>query len=508
MGSLWRSSSLFAGTTVISRLFGLVRDCLIAALFGASAGTDAFWVAFKIPNFLRRLFAEGSFSQAFIPTLTDYRCHASKETLQHFICSVSGVLGGSLLVITLIAVIFSPELVHAFAPGFGVDELRYSLAVSLLRITFPYIVFIALTAFVAAILNSYGRFGWAAFSPVWLNLSLIVGALWGASRFGIQALAWSVLIAGVIQLVALLPALHRLNLLHWPRFHWHHPGVKQVLLLMGPTLIGSSVSQINLLIDNLLASWLQVGSISWLYYADRLSQFPLGVFGVAIGTVLLPRLSQQHVEHDPSAFSGSMHWGIRFIVLLGTPASIGLALLAKPLFITLLHYGNFTEHDVTMSSHALIALAFGLTPFMLIKVLTAAFYATKNTKTPMRIALFVMAFNTGLSLLLLKSMAHVGLALATSIAAWLNVSLLLIALKRVGIYQLDAGLGVFLFRILVANVVLGSFLMICQPPLIFWLQWPVWPRIYHLFFIIFLGATSYLATLWLLRFNWQEILRS
>ena len=379
MQSLWRSSSIFAGITVISRILGLVRDCLIAGLFGAGAGTDAFWIAFKIPNFLRRLFAEGSFSQAFVPTLAEYKT-GSTQALTSFIRSVSGILASILFLVTLGAIIFAPTLVHCFAPGFGMADPRYPLAVSMLRITFPYIFFIALTAFVAAILNSYGRFGWAAFSPVWLNLSFIVGAWFGAAYWGIQVLAWSVFIAGFIQLVALLPCLKGLSLLHWPSFNWRHPGVRRVLFLMGPTLIGSSVSQINLLIDNLLASWLQVGSISWLYYADRLSQFPLGVFGVAIGTVLLPRLSKLHVDEDRKAFVASMDWGIRLVLFLGLPASMGLGLLAKPLFITLLQYGHFTFRDVIMSSHALEALAIGLTAFMLVKVLTNGFYAKQKHK--------------------------------------------------------------------------------------------------------------------------------
>ena len=503
---LLRSTSVFSLMTLLSRVFGLWRDMVIAQYFGASAGTDAFWVAFKIPNFLRRLFAEGSFVQAFVPILTEYQ-QKSRAAMIDFIRYVAGNLALILLLLTGLSMLTAPWLITAFAPGFVSGGVRYIFAIDMLRITFPYIFFIALTAFVAAILNSYGRFASAAFAPVLLNVSLIVSAIYLAPHLqhGVMALAWGVFVAGIIQLLFLLPFLSRLGLLHWPKLGWRHSGVRRVLSLMLPTLLGSSANQINLLFNNILASLLTVGSVSWLYYADRLSQFPLGIFGVAIATVILPHLSQQYVNSDERRFSASVDWGLRLVLLVACPAALGLAMLATPLMLTLLQYGHFTANDAQMAAAALLAFAPGLAAFMLVKVLITGFYARQDTRTPVRISLWVIGCNIALSLLLLKPLAHVGLALATSLSAWLNVVLLLVNLWRMKIYRPQMGWWIFLARLLFANLVLWGLLFGLKQPLEHWLAWHWWQRLWHVLLLIGAGMLSYFVCLWLTGLRWREL---
>ncbi|MEE8286269.1 MAG: murein biosynthesis integral membrane protein MurJ, partial [Gammaproteobacteria bacterium] len=345
---------------MVSRVLGLVRDVIIAWVFGASQGnTDAFFVAFRLPNFLRRLFAEGAFSQAFVPILGEYKSQRSHQEVRELTAHVAGTLGAVLLAVTAVGVLAAPVLVMIFAPGFLADEEKFALTVQMVRITFPYILFVSLTAFAAGLLNTYGRFGVPAFTPVLLNLALIGAALLLAPLMAepITALAWGVLIAGLAQLAFQLPFLRRLGLLTMPRFSRAHQGVRRVVRLMMPAAFGASVAQINLLIDTLIASFLVTGSVSWLYYSDRLVEFPLGVFAIAMATVILPNLSQHHARESVESFSDTLDWGLRWVLVVATPSALGLILLADPILTTIFQHGEFSPRDVHMASLSLMAYA-------------------------------------------------------------------------------------------------------------------------------------------------------
>ena len=495
--NLIRSSGIFAGNTFLSRILGFARDMLIGALFGVSAGTDAFYVAFKIPNFMRRLFAEGAFSQSFVPILSEYETQKTSSEIKQFINAMFGVLAGVLLVVTVLAMLLSPWLVHVFAPGFKADTHQFHLAAEMLRITFPYLFFISLTAFAAAILNTHQVFGPPAFTPVLLNISLIAFALLGAHHFHapVMALAWGVFVAGVVQLLFQIPFLLKVKRMPRPTFSLQDPGVRRVLTLMLPALFGVSVSQINLLMDTVFASFLSVGSVSWLYYSSRLMNFPLGVFGVAIATVILPTLSKQHATQDDARYAATLDWAIRSILLISLPATLGLLILSGPLLSTLFHYGHFQLNDVLMSQASLITFAVGVPAFMLVKVLVSGFYSKQNMKTPVKIGAIAMISNILLNAMLMGPLAHAGLALATSISAVLNAGLLFYVLRRDNIYQAQPGWNVFILRLMFANFVMGGFLILVTPQLSAWLtlgwQW----RAAHLGFIVIAAALLYLGSL-------------
>ena len=491
--------------TMISRVFGLIRDVVIANFFGAGAGADAFFVAFKIPNYLRRLFAEGGFSQAFVPVLSEYKSRKSHEEIQVFINHVAGTLGLTLFVITLAGVIAAPILIMVFAPGFVSNGGRYDLAVSMLMITFPYILFISLTALAGGILNTWGRFGIPAFTPVLLNLSLIVCAIYLAPRLEepIMALAWGVLIAGVVQLLFQFPFLQRLKLLPRPIPNRHYEGVKRIIKLMLPALFAVSVTQINLMIAMWIASFLQTGSISWLYYSERLMEFPQGVFGVALATVILPDLARLYSEKSAEKFSQMLDWALRWVMLITIPATLGLMLLAGPLLATLFQYGEFTVRDVHMATQSLIAYAAGLSGFVLIKVFASGYFSRQDTKTPVKIGIVAMVSNIILSLLLVMQLAHAGLALATSLASFINAGLLFYFLYKRNVYQIQKGWGLFLCRMILACVMMSGALQYLVPPVSIWLQWDVFNRAVNLGQWIVLGVVIYTAVLWLsgLRFR-------
>lgn len=458
---LLRSSGLVGAMTMISRVLGLVRDMVIARYFGAGAGSDAFFVAFKIPNFLRRLFAEGAFAQAFVPVLSEYREKRDQSAVKGLVDAVAGSLGFVLLVITALAVLGSPAITAMFAPGFLDDPIRFGLASEMLRLTFPYLLLISLTAFAGGILNSYDKFAVPAVTPVLLNLSLIGAAILLAPTMSepIVALAWGVLIAGALQLLFQLPFLMKLGLMPRPRIDYKHEGVRTILKLMGPAIFGVSVSQINLLLDTVLASFLQTGSVSWLYYSDRLAELPLGVFAVAIGTVILPNLSRSHAAKSPERFARTLDWAVRAVLLIAIPAALALVLLAVPLLATLFHYGEVTDRDIMMSAQSLRAYSLGLVAFMLIKVLAPGFFARQDTKTPVRIGIIAMISNMGLNLALILPLAHAGLALATALSAWLNAGLLWRGLKKDGVYRFAPGWGRFLLQLLVANGAMAGFIL-------------------------------------------------
>jgi putative peptidoglycan lipid II flippase len=485
-----------------------VRDVVLARVFGADAGTDAFFVAFKIPNFMRRLFAEGAFSLAFVPVLSEYKERRSLPELKRFVDDVAGTLGAVLLAVTTVGVLAAPWLILVFAPGFAADPAKQQLAADMLRLTFPYLLFISLTAFAGGILNTYERFGVPAFTPVLLNLALIACALWLAPRMErpITALAWGVFIAGLAQLAFQLPFLARLRLLPRPRLNTRDEGVRRIIRLMVPALFGVSVTQLNLLLDTLLASFLVSGSISWLYYSDRLMEFPLGLLGVALGTVILPNLSKKHANRSAAAFSRTLDWALRWVLLLGLPAAVGLLVLAGPMLATLFYSGSgaFNAEDVAMATRSLMAYALGLVAFMGIKVLAPGFYARQDTRTPVKIAVIAMGVNMVLNIALMFPLRHAGLALATTLAACLNAGLLLRGLLREGVYRPAPGWPGLLARGLLASGAMGAALFGLCGDTADWLRLGAWERVGSLALCIGAGALLYVLTLFLLGIRFRD----
>ncbi len=502
---LWQSVMTFGSWTMLSRVMGLVRDIVLGVVFGPSAATDAFFVAFKIPNFLRRLFAEGAFQQAFVPVLADARHAGGDAAVRALFGRVTGCLGLVLLAITVLAVLGSPGLVRVFAPGFIDQPEQLALATEMLRLTFPYLLLIALTAAAAAVLNTYDEFGPPAFAPVLLNLTLIAAAVWLAPRLetGVLALALAVPVAGALQLLLQLPFVWRRGALTWPWPDWHDPGVRRILRLMGPTLFSTSVQQINLLLDTILASFLVVGSISWLYWSDRLMEFPLGVFGIALGTVILPRLSADHAAASPAGFNATLDWALRLALVIILPATVGLVVLAGPLLATLFGYGAFGAADVQAASWSLMAYGLGLFGFVLVKVLVPGYFSRQDTRGPVRCAVIAMLVNMVLSVSLVWLMidtgvAHAGLALATGLAAWVNAGLLYRGLRRAGVYRPLAGWRWLGTRVLAAALVLGLVLQWPARQQALWLEADVVGRVTALAGVIAIGMGVYFLTLWLL----------
>ncbi len=496
---LLRATARVGSNTLLSRILGFVRDIVIANFFGASAKpvTDAFLVAFRIPNLMRRLFAEGAFSQAFVPVLSEYKTRYSHAEVRDLAAHVEGALGGVLLLVTAVGVAAAPVLVVVFAPGFWDDAEKYALTVDMLRITFPYILFISLTAFAGGMLNTYGRFGVPAFTPVLLNLSLIGAALFAAPYFErpVIALAWGVFAAGIVQLAFQLPFLRRIGLLVWPRFKRGHAGVRRILRLIVPALFGVSVAQVNLLVDTLIASFLVTGSVSWLYFSDRMVEFPLGVFGVALGTVILPTLSQRYTEGSREAFSETLDWSLRATLAIALPAAVGLALLAGPVLSTLFQHGAFGAHDVRMASRSLVAYTVGLLGFVGVKILAPGFFARQDMGTPVRIAAIAMAANVVLNVMLVFPLAHAGLALATSISAYINAGLLYRGLRREGMHRPRPGWRGFALRILVANLAMAAVLLLGRGPLELWLEAGTAERVVRLVLVIGAGGLVYFLAL-------------
>lgn len=496
-GGLMRSGLVVGAMTMLSRVMGLLRDVVVATLFGAGNGADAFFVAFKIPNFMRRLFAEGAFNQAFVPVLSEYATRGSKREVRELLDAVAGSLTAVLALITALAMLASPWLVWLFAPGFGRDPAKLALTADMLRLTFPYLLLVSLTAFAGSVLNTWNRFAVPAFTPVLLNLSLIGAAVLLTPLMSepAMALAWGVLIAGVAQLAFQVPFLVRLGLMPRPWPDFAHSGVKRILVLMAPALFGVSVSQINLLLDTVLASLLAPGSVSWLYYSDRLVELPLGVFGIAIATVILPALSKRHAEQSGEHFAAMLDWAVRAVLLLGLPAALALALLAEPLLISLFHYGAMTEHDIAMAAMSLRAYAFGLVAFMLIKVLAPGFFARQNTKTPVKVGIIAMVANMVFNLILIWPLAHAGLALATALSAFLNAGLLGWLLYRQGVLVFQPGWGRYAVQLVGGCAVMGLGLAWLAPDWQQWLGWGVWARVQWLALLVVSGAAVYFAWL-------------
>lgn len=492
---LLKSTSIVSLMTFLSRILGFIRDMLAAKVFGVNAAVDAFLVAFKIPNFMRNLFAEGSFSQAFVPVLAQYRQQKTHKEIQKFISHVAGCLSLILLLITIIGVIATPLLVKISAPG--LEPFRFQLATHMLRITFPYLMLISLTAFTGSILNSCGYFSIPAITPTLLNICLIIAALWCTHWFTIpiESQAWAILIAGIVQLSFQLPFLYRLGFLSLPQPNWQHEGVKRILKLMLPAMFGASIVQIGILINTIFASWLKIGSVTWLYFSERLAYFPQGVFGVALATVILPHLSRQHAKQSISAYMSALDWGIRCNLLIGLPAAITMMVLAGPLVSTLFQYGNFYSHDVIMTSHSVMAYAIGLLAFMLIKVLSSGFYARQDIKTPVKIGVIAVLLNILLNAILVFPLAHAGLALATSLSSCINALLLIYYLHKQNVYRFQPGWKSFGLRLIFANGLVGLWLWWIQADIQQWLSWSGKIRVAHLTGIMISAIAIYLLAL-------------
>jgi len=481
---------------------GLVRDIVLTSLLGAGVALDAFVVMMKIPSVFRRLFAEGAFNQAFIPVLAEYKENNSTEETKDLINFTFGALSSALLCVTILALLAAPIFVMIFAPGFYLEPLKKELAIDILQITFPYLFFISLVALSGSVLNSYERFSLPALTPLFYNLSLIAAAVWFAPAldFPIYAIAWAVFFAGIIQVLIQIPSLMKLGLLPRFKLDLKHPGVRKVMFLMIPGIIAGGVSQINMLVDTILASLLPTGSPSWLYVSDRLMQLPLGIFAIAIATVILPKLSNLFASESREQFSSTLDWSIRLILLIGLPAVIGLVMLAEPIILTLFERGEFGAQDSKMASSSLIALAFGLLAFMLIKILTPSFFARQQPKKPMIVALISMVLNAFLAWLLAFQLgyAHVGLALASSISAFFTVITLLFILRKDKVYKTSKGWVYFLFRMLIASIVLILLIGFFAQEVDYLRQISEFSRFLYIIKIVLIGMVGYFLSLWIL----------
>ena len=501
--NLLRALATVSSMTLLSRLLGFVRDFVIARIFGAGMATDAFFVAFRLPNLLRRLFAEGAFSQAFVPILSEYKNRRTAEETRQLIDHVSSLLFLVLMAVTSLGIIASPLLIYLTAPGFAADADKFALTVELTRITFPYILFMSLVALAAGVLNTWSRFALPAFTPVLLNLSFIAMALLAAPWFQppVLALAWAVFLGGALQLAIQLPALARIGML--PRFALdvRDPAVRRILKLMAPAVLGVSVSQISLLINTIFASFLESGSVSWLYYADRLMEFPAGLLGAALGTILLPSLSKSHADARPEEFSRLLDWGLRLTLLLTLPAALALMLLAVPLLSTLFQHGAFTAHDVLQTRSALVAYSVGLSGLILVKVLAPGFYARQDIRTPVKIALLTLALTQLMNLLFIGWLKHAGLALAIGLASCVNAALLYRGLRRNGSYQPQPGWQAFIGKILLALLAMGGLLYWGMGDQASWLVMPGLERLLRLTALVLGGAAAYFAGLAALGFR-------
>lgn len=507
--NLLKALATVSSMTLLSRILGFVRDAVIARVFGAGLMTDAFFVAFKIPNLLRRLFAEGAFSQAFVPILAEYKNRRGESDTRALVDHVAAFLTLALVVVTAAGVLAAPVIVAVSAPGFAATPEKFALTVDLLRIVFPYILFIALTACAGGILNTWSRFAVPAFTPVLLNLSFIGFALLAAPWFDppVTALAWAVFCGGALQLAFQLPFLARIGMLPRLRLDFRDEGVQRVLKQMAPAVFGVSVGQISLLINNIFASFLITGSITWLYFADRLMEFPAGLLGVALGTILLPSLARQHAEQSAQAYSDLLDWGLRLTLLLAVPAAVALALLAVPLIATLFHYGAFTATDVINTRNAVIAYSIGLVGLIAVKVLAPGFYARQDIRTPVKIAVITLAATQVMNLLLIWELRHAGLALSISLGACLNAVLLLRGLRRQAIYMPQPGWGVFMLKLALAVYVMGAVLWLLSGSATSWLASGALERVARLALLIAAGSGAYFLTLGLLGFRLRHFSR-
>ena len=502
--ALLRSTAVFSAMTLLSRLAGLARDVLQASLFGASAAMDAFVIAYRIPNYLRRIFAEGSFSSAFVPAYSALKEQGDREAVRDFLDHVAAALCAVVLVVAALGMLAAPWIATVFAPGALDQPGQIDAIAAMLRVTFPYLVFISMTALAGAVLNSHGKFGLAAVTPVLHNVAMITAMLALAPMFDVKpmALAWVVLLAGALQFALLWPALGRIGARPRFRLDVRHPAVRQVGALMLPTLFSSSVAQLNLIVGTIFASLLVTGSQTWLYNADRLSEFPLGLFGVAIGTVILPHLSSRHAAGDGEGYAKAIDWGLRMVMLAGIPAGVGLLMLAEPLASAMFQHGAFTADDARMTGLALSATAIAVPAFMLTKVLLPAFFARQDTRTPMRAAVVTVFINVALTAAITTPLwhygvhgAHAGIALATALAGVANAALLWVWLHREGIYRRQPGWIRYLVQVLLAAAAMAVALWGLRAWLGDFTAMPLWPRVGWVLACVAAGAAVYALAL-------------
>jgi putative peptidoglycan lipid II flippase len=515
-GGFFKSTSIVGAFTLLSRVTGLLRDMVYSRMFGAGVLMDAFLVAFKIPNFMRRLFAEGAFSQAFVPVVSEYRVQRPHDEVRELVDGAAGTLAWFLTVVTVVGVIAAPLLVLLFAPGFRVDEVKFDLTVEMLRWTFPYLLFISLAALAAGVLNSYGKFAVPALTSTLMNLVMILFAAWIAPSFerpGI-VLAIGVFVAGVVQLAFQVPFLVKMGLLRRPRWRWNDEGVRKIGRLMLPAIFGSSVSQVALLLDVLIASFLATGSIAWLYYADRLMEFPLGVFSIALATVILPGLAAHHAAQSPERFTATLDWALRLVVIVVLPATAALIVLSGPLTVTIFHYGKFDEHDVRMASLALTAYATGLLAFSMVKVLAPGYFARQDTRTPVSIGIQALGVNMGLNLVVVLPLAliypdrpglHALLALNNAAGAWYNSTMLYRGLRKQGVLHHASGWRRMLGQVAAGNVVMIAFLWFVAGDTQRWIDMGAWSRAQWMTLLVVGGGGLYFGTLYVLGMRLHEV---
>lgn len=507
--NLLKSLAAVSSMTMISRVLGFIRDAIVARFFGAGMATDAFFVAFKLPNLLRRIFAEGAFSQAFVPILAEYKSQQGEEAARTFVSYIAGLLTLVLAMVTAIGIIASPIIILITAPGFTEPVEKFELASLMLKITFPYILLISLASLAGAILNTWNRFSVPAFVPTFLNLSMIGFTLFATPYFDppILALAVAVVVGGVLQLLYQLPYLKKIGMLVLPRINLRDSGVWRVLKLMGPAILGVSVSQISLIINTIFASFLVSGSVSWMYYADRLMEFPSGVLGVALGTILLPSLSKSFAKGDIKQYSELLDWGLRLCVLLALPSAVALGVIAKPLIATLFEYGKFTALDSEMTRQALVAYSIGLLGIILIKVLAPGFYSRQDIKTPVKIAIMTLILTQIMNLIFISTLKHAGLALSISLAACFNAGLLFWQLRKQKLFIPKPGWGNFIAKIVIAIGVMSAVLVIGSDLLPDWSTGSMISRIGRLLLLVLVAAIAYFATLMMLRFKLKQFVK-
>ncbi|MEI7456053.1 MAG: murein biosynthesis integral membrane protein MurJ [Nitrosomonadales bacterium] len=507
--NLLRSLATISGLTLVSRILAFARDVLIARVFGAGMATDAFFVAFKLPNLLRRLFAEGAFSQAFVPIFGEYRNRRGHEETRLLVDHVATMLAIILFIVTAIGIIAAPILVYISAPGFVQDAEKFQLTVQLLRFTSPYIFFISLVAVAAAILNTYNKFWVPAFAPILLNICFIGGALWLAPYCNppVMALAWSVFIAGIVQLAFQIPFLKKIDMLPSFRFNWKDEGMRRVLRQMGPAIFGVSIAQISLIINTIFASFLVAGSVSWLYYADRLMEFPAGMLGAALGTILLPSLSKCHASQDTVEYSKLLDWGLRLTFMLAVPSALALGMIAVPLLSTFFQRGAFLASDVLMTSHALVGYSVGLIGMILVKILAPGFYARQDIKTPVKIGIVTLIATQLMNALFIGWIAHAGLALSIALGACLNSAILFYFLRKKGIYQPEPGWGMYFAKVGLAVTALALTLWFGMGSQESWLTGGGWERISRLAVLVTGGVVVYFTVLAVLGFRPRDFSR-
>ncbi|NKI74076.1 murein biosynthesis integral membrane protein MurJ [Dickeya sp. CFBP 2040] len=507
--NLLKSLAAVSSMTLLSRVLGFARDAIVARVFGAGMATDAFFVAFKLPNLLRRIFAEGAFSQAFVPILAEYKSQQGEEATRTFLAYVAGMLTLILALVTAAGMVAAPWVIMVTAPGFASTPERFELTSALLRVTFPYILLISLTSMVGSVLNTWNRFSVPAFAPTLLNISMIGFALLGVRWFDppVMALGWAVVAGGILQLGYQLPHLKKIGMLVLPRIKFRDSSVSRVMKLMAPAILGVSVSQISLIINTIFASFLSQGAVSWMYYADRLMEFPSGVLGVALGTILLPSLSKSVASGNQQEYSRLLDWGLRLCFLLALPATVALGLLAKPLTVVLFQYGKFSAFDAMMTQRALVAYSIGLMGLILVKVLVPGFYARQDIKTPVKIGVATLVMTQLMNLIFIGPLQHAGLSLSIGLASCINAGLLFWQLRCQRIFQPQPGWTAFLVKLVMAVVIMSLVLIALCMWMPAWEQGSMTLRLLRLSVVVIAGAGSYFAMLALLGFRPKDFSR-